>query len=376
MFHIITGLTALYVYWSFVRLLPWPRRPKVLFGVLLILVAEHHLITRHFFGSMASPEIPFLMLVLLGWLFGALVLLACLLLIKDVLGGLIYLVSERTTTLGFAMPRLHYGLGVVALVLAAVGVWESVRVPDVKTVEVVLPTLPSEFDGFKLVQLTDLHASRLLQGPWIEAVVAKTNALEPDLTVLTGDMIDGSPEARAADVPPLKALSAKHGVYAILGNHEYYVEYLNWLPVFEELGLHMLFNEHVKIEHENHHFVLAGVTDNAAASVGQPAPDIHAALSGVQEDETVILLAHRPTHAVQYAQAGADLQLSGHTHGGQALGLHWLVKQANAGFVSGLYAVQTMQLYVSNGAGLWNGFPIRLGRRSEITQIVLRSGLN
>ena len=106
--------------------------------------------------------------------------------------GLIYIASKRVAKLAFAMPRLHYGLGVVALVLAAVGVWESVRVPDVKTVEVVLPTLPSEFDGFKLVQLTDLHASRLLQGPWIEAVVAKTNALEPDLTVLTGDMIDGS----------------------------------------------------------------------------------------------------------------------------------------------------------------------------------------
>lgn len=373
MFHVLTGLVALYVIGSYVRLLPWQVKVKVLLSVLLVVIAEHHLITRNFFGSMASPEIPLVVLMVLGWAFGAFVLLALLLLLKDSLRLVAYLWSRRKNQVWARAPRLLYGMGLLAMTLSMLGVWEATRVPDTKTVHIRLPNLPAEFDGFSVVQLTDIHASRLLQEPWVKAVVTKANALKPDLMVLTGDIIDGTPEARQHDVQPLRQLHAKHGVYAIPGNHEYYAEYEQWLPVFNDLGLQMLLNKHLRIEQQGQGLIVAGITDAIAPAFGQQAPDIHHALKGVDRTEPIILLSHRPSSATVNAKAGVDLQLSGHTHGGQVLGFHYLVQLANEGFVAGLYAVDAMQLYVSNGTGLWSGFPIRLGRRSEITQIVLHS---
>src|SRR5690606_12360233 len=241
-------------------------------------VAEHHLITRTWFGSMASPEIPGAVLMLLGWLFCTLLLLGFFILVKDLLGMATYPVSAETGRLLLASPRLLFAITVITLVIAAIGVWNAVKVPKVKTVEIELPGLPIAFDGFRIVQLTDLHASRLLQRPWMAAVVDRANALSPDLTVITGDMVDGSPQARADDVKPLQSLTARYGVLAIPGNHEYYSGYQSWLAAFNDLVLRMLINHHVTITHENQRIVVAGITDHAAARFGLPDPDIAAAL--------------------------------------------------------------------------------------------------
>ena len=373
MFHLITAIIALYVIWRFVRPLSVGRAGKIGLGVLLLLIAEHHLVTRTFFGSMASPEVPGQVLVVLGWAFASLILLALLLLIRDLVGIVVWALRGRTGRVLLGGSRLGIALGLISTGLSAVGVWQAIRVPDVKTMEIVLPRLPAELDGLSIVQLTDLHASRLLQAPWLQAVVDKTNALKPDLILITGDLVDGSPRARVDDVQPLKDLRARYGVFAIPGNHEYYVDYVHWLPAFEHLGLHMLLNEHVLITHNGRDLVLAGVTDKAAQPFKLPEPDIIKALKGAPAGDPVILLSHRPGGALLNAGQGVDLQLSGHTHGGQILGPHLIAKWANEGFVSGLYAVAGMQLYVSNGTGLWNGFPVRLGRPSEITEIVLRA---
>ena len=373
MFHLITAIIALYVIWRFVRPLSVGRAGKIGLGVLLLLIAEHHLVTRTFFGSMASPEVPGQVLVVLGWAFASLILLALLLLIRDLVGIVVWALRGRTGRVLLGGSRLGIALGLISTGLSAVGVWQAIRVPDVKTMEIVLPRLPAELDGLRIVQLTDLHASRLLQAPWLQAVVNKTNALKPDLILITGDLVDGSPRARVDDVQPLKDLRARYGVFAIPGNHEYYVDYVHWLPAFEQLGLHMLLNEHVLITHNGRDLVLAGVTDKAAQPFKLPEPDIIKALKGAPAGDPVILLSHRPGGALLNAGQGVDLQLSGHTHGGQILGPHLIAKWANEGFVSGLYAVAGMQLYVSNGTGLWNGFPVRLGRPSEITEIVLRA---
>lgn len=373
MFHVFTGLISLYVIWRFVLPLSVSKPVKALLSVLLLAVAEHHLVTRNFFGSMASPEIPAPLLMTLGWLFGSLLLLAMLLLARDVGGLAVYAVSRERGRQLWAAARWRQVAAVLAVALAAIGVWQAVRVPDVKTLEIVLPKLPPELDGFRVVQLTDLHASRLLEAPWIDAVVKKTNALNPDLLVITGDLVDGTTAARVADVLPLQALRARHGVYAIPGNHEYYAEYQRWLPAFDKLGLRLLLNDHVTLTPNGKRLVLAGVTDRMAGAYDQPMPDVKQALAGVQANYPVILLSHRPAGAALNAQAGAGLQLSGHTHGGQILGPHLLTQLANEGYVSGKYQVGAMSLYVSNGTGLWPGFPIRLGRPSEITQIVLRS---
>ena len=373
MFHIITAFIALYVIWRFVWPLPMSKACRSGLGVVLLLIAEHHLVTRTFFGSMASPEVPGEVLVVLGWAFASLILLALLLLIRDLVGIVVWALRGRTGRVLLGGSRLGIALGLISTGLSAVGVWQAIRVPDVKTMEIVLPRLPAELDGLRIVQLTDLHASRLLQAPWLQAVVDKTNALKPDLILITGDLVDGSPRARVDDVQPLKDLRARYGVFAIPGNHEYYVDYVHWLPAFEHLGLQMLLNEHVLITHNGRDLVLAGVTDKAAQPFKLPEPDIIKALKGAPAGDPVILLSHRPGGALVNAGQGVDLQLSGHTHGGQILGPHLIAKWANEGFVSGLYAVAGMQLYVSNGTGLWNGFPVRLGRPSEITEIVLRA---
>lgn len=373
MFHVFTGLISLYVIWRFVLPLSLSRPAKILLSLSLLGAAEHHLVTRNFFGSMASPEVPATLLMALGWLFGALLLLAMLLLLRDVAGVVVYAFSRPRGRRLLAARAWGKGAAVLALMLSAIGVWQAVRVPDVKTLEIALPKLPPELDGFRLVQLTDLHASRLLEAPWIDAVVKKTNGLDPDLIVITGDLVDGTTDARAADVRPLQALRARHGVYAIPGNHEYYAQYARWLPAFEQLGLRLLLNEHVTLTPNGQRLVLAGITDKMAAAYDQPVPDATRALNGVPKTDPVILLSHRPIGAAQNARLGAGLQLSGHTHGGQILGPHLLTQLANEGYVSGQYEVDGMQMYVSNGTGLWPGFPIRLGRPSEITQIVLRS---
>ncbi|MFN4161726.1 MAG: metallophosphoesterase, partial [Stenotrophomonas sp.] len=226
----------------------------------------------------------------------------------------------------------------------------------------------------RVLQLTDIHASRLLTASWVAKVVANSNALKPDLVVITGDLIDGSVAARAADFAPLAQLRAPDGVIAITGNHEYYAQYTAWMQAFRAQGMQVLENSHVAVTRKDAALTIAGVTDPVAANYGLPLPDINAALAGADPAAPVILLDHRPGAARVNAAHGVKLQLSGHTHGGHIVGMDQLVKRANNGYVSGRYEVDGMTLYVSNGAGLWPGFPARIGVPSEITLITLRRG--
>lgn len=146
------------------------------------------------------------------------------------------------------------------------------------------------------------------------------------------------------------------------------------MQAFSTLDIPFLLNSHIRLSRGGDSLILAGVTDKAALRVGEAGPDIEKALAGVGSDEPVILLDHRPEQAERNAAHGVMLQLSDHTHGGMIRGLDQAIKPANGGFISGYYPLGNMALYVSNGAGLWNGFPIRLGRSSEITQLILRRG--
>lgn len=374
MIHALTGILFAYVAWRFVVPMPLGTAGKWLLALPLLLVSQYYLFLRLLFDGMASPELPYAVHVLMGWLFGAFILLAALLFLKDIVALALGLLRWAGVDMGrpLACACWNYGLGVLALVLGAIGVWQTVRLPEVKTVEIVSPRLPAAFDGFRIVQISDLHASRLLDAPWVESVVARASALNPDLVLLTGDLIDGRVDRRSADVSPLKKLHAKEGVYAILGNHEYYSNVAEWTRAFDDLGLNMLINLRVAIDRGGEKLVLAGVSDPAASNFGAALPDIKTTLAGASRDDFTVLMAHRPGSAPVNAEAGVDLQLSGHTHGGQIVGMHLLTRMANSGFVSGLYQVGDMQLYISNGTGLWAGFPLRLGRPSEITELILR----
>jgi predicted MPP superfamily phosphohydrolase len=258
------------------------------------------------------------------------------------------------------------------MLLSAVAVQQAVRVPPLKDVTVEIENLPAGFDGFTLLQLTDLHLSRLFPAAWAREVVTRSNALGVDLVVVTGDLIDGALASRRADVEPLRGLHAPDGVWVIPGNHEYFFDYAGWMHRYAELGMGVLENRHTVLKRGGDALVLAGVTDLSASHSGRPVHDLDAALAGAPPNAPIVLLDHQPRGAARSAAKGVALQLSGHTHGGMIWGLDRLVARANAGFVSGAYAVGAMTLYVNNGTGLWPGFALRLGTSSELTRITLR----
>ena len=355
----------------FVLPLPWGIVAKIVVAGVLLGASQFHLWSRVSSGSVFSPEFPRWVVIGFNFAFGAIVLLAVLQLALD-LARLPALLVGRG---GFAVPPgVRYGMAAVAATLAGIGVYQAQRVPPVRDIEVAIPGLPAVFDGYTLVQLTDLHISRLFPARWTQAVVDRTNALHPDLIVVTGDFIDGSIAMRRADVEPLRGLRAADGIHAIPGNHEYFFEYEAWMAHFAGMGMHLLPNAHTVLTRGAGNLVIAGVTDLSARATGHPAPDLEKALAGAPADAPIILLDHQPRMARAAAARGVALQLSGHTHGGMILGLDRIVARANAGFVSGRYDVDGMTLYVNNGTGLWPGFALRLGVPSELTRITLRAG--
>jgi predicted MPP superfamily phosphohydrolase len=369
MFHLTFALPALYVLARFVWPLPWAPGGKIALAVVLLMASQYHLWSRLSSGSVFSPEFPRALVLLFNWAFGAIALLAVMQIALDVTA----LVARLFRPGGWVTPDgVPYAAAIAAMLLSALGVYQATRVPPLKDVEIATPGLPPQFDGYTLLQLTDLHISRLFPKEWTQALVERSNALGVDLVVVTGDLIDGSFDARRADVEPLRGLRARDGVWVIPGNHEYFFGYETWMRHYASLGMRVLSNDHAVLTRDGGSLVLAGLTDLSAPRTRLPAPDLPAALAGAPPDAPVVLLDHQPRNAAQAAAQGVALQLSGHTHGGMILGLDRLVARANSGFVSGRYTVGGMALYVSNGTALWPGFALRLGRPSELTRITLR----
>jgi len=368
MFHLTFALPALYVLARFVWPLPWAPGGKIVLAIAVLVASQYHLWSRLSSGSVFSPEFPRALVLLFNWAFGAIALLAVMQIALDVTA-----LIARLFRGGGAIPdNVRYTAATVAMLLSALGVYQATRVPSLKDIEIAIQGLPPQFDGYRLLQLTDLHISRLFHREWTQAVVERSNALGVDLIVVTGDLIDGTFGARRADVAPLRDLRAPDGVWVIPGNHEYFFGYEEWMRQYAGMGMQALANEHTVLTRDGGSLVLAGVTDWSAPRSSHPAPDLSAALEGAPPETPIILLDHQPRNAPQAAARGVALQLSGHTHGGMISGLDRLVARANNGFVSGRYQVGGMTLYVNNGTALWPGFALRLGRSSELTRITLR----
>ena len=347
-------------------LAPWV---KGVVAALLLVGSQYHLWCRLSSGSVFSPEFPRAVVILFNWAFGAILFLALFILLLD--AGILATILLHHGRV--AVPdAVRYAIAAFASLLAAVGVQAAVRVPPLKDLTIDIRGLPPQFDGYRVLQLTDLHISRLFPAAWTRRMVERSNALEVDLIVVTGDFVDGTLDARRADVEPLRDLRAPDGVYAIPGNHEYFFGYREWMGHLTGLGMHMLLNEHAILARGQGRMTLAGVTDASALGTGNPGPDLIAALAGAPEDVPILLLDHQPRMAGEAAALGVSLQLSGHTHGGMIQGLDRLVARGNGGFVSGRYDVDGMRLYVNNGTALWPGFALRLRRPSELTRITLR----
>lgn len=372
MFDPYVYLAYLYVVLRLIVPLPFMRLVRFAMALALLAICKHHLIQQWVFGTMFSPEIPRAFVIALGVLYCAFVLVFLICVAVDLVLLLVRVVRSGRQFGDRTVQRIRIAVVLAGLLLSGAGVHNAIQVPEVRRVELAIRDLPPGLSGFRLVQLSDLHISRLMHAPWVEQVVARTNALQADLIVISGDLIDGTTAARSDDVQPLANLRARHGVIASLGNHEYYFDAARWSAAFEELGLTVLANQHTVLEHAGSRLIIAGVTDPVAERYGMAGPDTGRALDGAPAAGATILLSHQPIDVRRNARLGVDLQLSGHTHGGMVRGIDLLVARENDGFVSGLYQAGAMRLYVSNGTGLWNGFPIRLGVPPEITEFILR----
>ncbi len=308
------------------------------------------------------------MVILFNWALGAILLLALMQILLD--GGLLIGMLIHRGMVGVP-DGVRYGMAGLAATTAAIGVQQAARVPPLKDIEVGIRGLPQQFDGYTVLQLTDLHISRLFPASWARSVVERSNKLGVDLIVVTGDLVDGTVDARRKDIEPLRNLYAPDGVYVVSGNHENIFGYRTWMAHYAALGLRALENGHVVLDRYGARLTLVGVSDRSVRR-RHAVPDLETTIKSAPEGAPVILLNHQPGEARQAAALGVALQLSGHTHGGLILGIDRLAARANSGFVSGPYEVDGMKLYVNNGTALWPGFAVRLGRPSELTRITLR----
>ena len=259
----------------------------------------------------------------------------------------------------------------VALLVTAIGFVNARRVARVVRVEVPIAGLPPALDGYSIAQISDIHVGPTIKRPYLNAIVNKVNALKPDAIAVTGDLVDGSVQRLALHTAPLARLSAPDGTFFVTGNHEYYSGAEQWIAEVRRLGLRVLMNEHVIRRRGDASLMIAGVTDYTAQHFN-PAhkSDPQQAIAGAPRDLAVkILLAHQPRSAPAAADAGFDLQLSGHTHGGQFFPWNLFVPLQQP-FVAGLNRVRSLWVYTSRGTGYW-GPPKRFGAPSEITLVRL-----
>jgi len=254
--------------------------------------------------------------------------------------------------------------------LAGYGLFEARRRPSVPEVEIPVDTLPASLAGFRIVQISDLHAGLTIGRTFVETVVEMVNTLDADIVAFTGDMADGKVAELHFDVEPLRNLRARYGKFFITGNHEYYSGALAWCEEARQLGFDVLLNEHRIITRGTGSLLLAGVTD---VSGGQFVPehrsDPHRAIAGAPRADVRVLLAHQPRSLYESQKAGYDVQISGHTHGGQFFPWN-LLATVGQPCIMGLRKFQDTWLYVSKGTGYW-GPPVRIGARSEIALITL-----
>lgn len=311
----------------------------------------------------------FLMLGIFSWFF-------ILTLLRDALLLIMFLVHHSpyiSDSTWLNHIRQYSAITVIGASLAAslLGLFNARRQPAIVNVDIEIPDLPVALDGFRIAQITDLHVGPTIKKSFAQRVVDASNELDADVIVLTGDLVDGTVEALNQHTFPLSRLKARHGVFAVTGNHEYYVGAIPWIAELERLGITVLLNSHHVLEHGDAKLVLAGVTDFGAEKfIASHASDPTAALHNAPQDAVSILLAHQPRSIFAAAPLGFDLQLSGHTHGGQYWPWGYFVPLQQP-FVAGLHRYQGMQLYISRGTGYW-GPPLRMGARSEIAHIRLR----
>lgn len=347
---------------------------KLLISALLCFVSQKFKIYEWTGNTVFAPDIPRWFLLSMEAAYSTLLILVFFLILRDIILLLLLLLRAcgKNCTIPFSPDRQRICLFIFSLLLGVVGVWQAVKLPSVHQVDISLSRLPQEFDGFSIIHLSDLHIGSVQNKEWLSIVVQKSNEQHPDLVVITGDFLDGTPRTVEKHLKPLSDLRAKYGVYGVTGNHEYYYGAHIWSPILEKLGVDLLYNETKTFAINGKQITLVGIPDGTAKHYGDIFPNLEWALHNTSLESVRILLSHRPN--IDLEKQKVDLQLSGHTHGGLMLFLKPIIAAFNSGFVCGLYELPDRKVYVSSGTGLWNGLSCRLGVSSEIVHIILHSG--
>ncbi len=333
------------------------RKVRLVLAALLLLFASKFVFYHVFGGDAFAPDLPEKLIWAMGFAYSGFMILLPLSVLARVAG---------------LRGRALAPLAAIAWAVSAVGSYNGIRPPAVRERSLTFDGLPAALDGYRIVQVSDLHASAAARRWRTEKVVATVNALDADLVCLTGDYADGQCAVQACNVEPLRNLRAKDGVYAVCGNHEYYHGHVEWMRQYGAWGIRFLENACVFPRPE---LALGGVGDCVAGKYGGTMPDVQKAFQAATNGEFRVLMKHRPCEAGKL-DGVFNLQLSGHTHGGVMPLMDRLVARHNGGLVRGVYAPDAgrRMVYVSPGSGQWAGFPIRLFNPSEITVVTLRSG--
>jgi len=318
-----------------------------------------------------SDRVSWAGLLAMGYFSSLLVLTA----LRDVVLLLAHLIDWLANTDPLALLPMSSAVAVplLAALVTLIGFVNARCTPRILDVEVPIRNLPTPLVDFTIVQLSDIHVSSTIKRAYVQAIVERVNSLDADLIAITGDVVDGTVERLAPHTAPLANLASRHGSFFVTGNHEYYSGAEQWVAEFERLGMRVLANSHAVLEHNGAPLVIAGVND-FSAHLFNPVwrSDPQAALAGSPSGAPKILLAHQPRSASAAAAAGFDLQLSGHTHGGQFWPWNYFVRLQQP-YTAGLHRLEQLWIYTSRGTGYW-GPPKRFGAPSEITRLRLVSG--
>ena len=343
-------------YLTFVRRARLGVRAQAIWMIALLACFSKFVFFKALGGHPFVPALPDKLIWFWDWAYsGAMILF-----------GLSVLAFFRFRGKAVVLPFVAWGL-------SAWGLWNGLCVPAVVEKELAFENLPASLDGYRIVQLADLHASTAARRWRTQAIVDLVNAQNADLVCLTGDNVDGRIGLSRDFIEPFKELQAKDGVYACTGNHEYYFGYRAWMSGFFDQVKNIRFLTNACV-FPRPGLALAGVPDLAGIRrKSDVAPDVRTAFAAATNGEFRVLLQHQPKWAeTNVREVGVDLQLSGHTHGGIAPGLDLLVAKHNAGYSRGFYRFGRSVLHVSPGCGQWAGFPMRFFNDSEITLLTLR----
>ncbi len=354
-----------------------------LFWALLVasaLLMPMGFLARRFAGGAVATVLTWLGLISMG-LFSSLFVLT---LLRDGVLVLAWLASSISALVGADADTAHALLAslqtwsaavvpILGLAVTAWGFWNARRTARVVRVDVPIAGLPAALNGFTVAQISDIHVGPTIKHAYLARIVARVNALGADMVAITGDLVDGRVADLQRHVQPLATLKSTHGTFFVTGNHEYYSGAHAWIDELRRLGLTVLMNEHVVLNHDETQMVVAGVADFSAHHFDETHRSSPAAamLGAPIAAQVRMLLAHQPRSAQAASDAGFDLQLSGHTHGGQFWPWNHFV-QFQQPFTAGLNRLKDLWVYTNSGTGYW-GPPKRFGVPSEITHLRLVS---